>query len=424
MLIRLKHFIIRLIGGITRSIAFLPSLLIFGFLLVALMLLEVEDLPIGKWFQDNFKIVIIKNEDTARSILTTIIGGLFSLVVFSFSMVMLLLNQASSSYSPRLLPGLISNKRHQLILGVFIGTIVFALTTLANVLPETRSYKVPGIAIFFCLLATLLCLSLFIYFLHSISQSIQISNILKRLYKKTEHQLRITPKHSNTCSWEGLNQDWKVIKAQESGYLHSVDKSSLLDVCQKLDCNIEVLPCSGTFILAGQIVAKIDQSLEEEELDRIHACFILEDLELIENDFNVGFKHINEIILKAMSPGINDPGTALTAIDYLTDLYRQRIKIADDEALQDDEGVTRVLLHHRTFADLLYANISEIRAYAKHDPQIVLRLVRLLSVLLETAGVEQQLIQVIQSEIQALQKDVNQAIKNPRDLERIQQQFN
>ena len=69
--------------------------------------------------------LVIDDTDTAKTILSTLIGGLISLTVFSFSMVMVLLNQASSNFSPRVLPGIVSDQKHQIVLGLYIGTILY-----------------------------------------------------------------------------------------------------------------------------------------------------------------------------------------------------------------------------------------------------------------------------------------------------------
>ncbi|MGB8704186.1 MAG: DUF2254 family protein, partial [Gillisia sp.] len=93
---------------VESNIAFYPTVLaLFGFFFAGLMI-YLEDLGISKYLIDHVPILVVDNGDTAMTILSALISGLISVVVFSFSMVMLLLSQASSNYSPRLLPGLIS----------------------------------------------------------------------------------------------------------------------------------------------------------------------------------------------------------------------------------------------------------------------------------------------------------------------------
>src|SRR5690606_15243639 len=140
-----------------------------------------------RYLKEKLGLLIIDNADTARSLLSTLIGGVISLMVFSFSMVMILLNQASTNYSPRLLPGLISNKRHQFVLGFYIGTILFNILCLINVLPGDNPFQIPAFTILIAIMLGPVCLILFVFFIHSISEAIQINNILQRLYQVTTH---------------------------------------------------------------------------------------------------------------------------------------------------------------------------------------------------------------------------------------------
>ena len=119
-----------LYSRVLLSIAFYPVLISFGFCLLAFVILELESLALAKKLKENIPYLFIEDYETARAILTTLIGGILSLTVFSFTMVMVVLSQASSNFSPRLLPSLVSNKRHQLILGVYIGTLLYCIIIL------------------------------------------------------------------------------------------------------------------------------------------------------------------------------------------------------------------------------------------------------------------------------------------------------
>ncbi|MDY7394972.1 DUF2254 family protein [Aureibaculum sp. 2210JD6-5] len=110
---------------VVHSIAFYPVLISLTYLLLAIGGLQVENLELISSLKKKIPYIFIEDYETARSILSTIIGGILSLTVFSFTMVMVVLNQASSNFSPRLLPNLISNKKHH-----YIGNIHWHLTVL------------------------------------------------------------------------------------------------------------------------------------------------------------------------------------------------------------------------------------------------------------------------------------------------------
>ncbi len=174
---KLFNRIVTFYHTISSKIAFFPTLIAFGGLVLAFLMIYFESKGISIKMLKIFPQLAIENGDTALSIINVCIGGLISLMVFSFSMVMLLLSQASSNYSPRLLPGLISDKKHQIILGIYLGTIIYNIFTLFSIEPSEEKYSLPGLSILLGIAATIFCLALFIYFIHNISQSIQINNI-------------------------------------------------------------------------------------------------------------------------------------------------------------------------------------------------------------------------------------------------------
>ena len=138
---------------IEGKIAFYPTLFAFFGLIFSLISLSLENTGISDWLASIYDGFIIESGDTARTILSYLTGGLISLMVFSFSMVMVMLNQASSNYSPRVLPGLISNKNHQYVLGIYLGTIIYnVFITIAIKAPENNNIRIPSFSIFITVL--------------------------------------------------------------------------------------------------------------------------------------------------------------------------------------------------------------------------------------------------------------------------------
>src|SRR5690606_23665036 len=153
---------------------------------------------------------------------SAIITGLISMMVFSFSMVMLLLSQASSNYSPRLLPGLISDKSHQIILGIYLGTILYCIFILFSIQPTGDKYQIPGFSVLLGIVFTVACIYAFIYFIHNISENIQISKILDRIFLTAQTNLTALIEEEN----EGKvpfpeTKEWKKYYTEECGYLQN-----------------------------------------------------------------------------------------------------------------------------------------------------------------------------------------------------------
>src|SRR5680860_39741 len=210
---------------VKSKMAFYPTILTFGGFLLALVMKVVENTGISQQMIDILPQLAIKSGDTARTIMSVCIGGLISMMVFSFSMVMMILSQASNNYSPRLLPGLISDKVHQIILGLYMGTIMYNIFTLFSVEPSDKEYSLPGLSILIGIGLTIFCLALFIYFIHNISQSIQINNILDRIFNtaierlefiiKKEKEASIPENFPNTSNWYSYS-------SKSSGYFQNL----------------------------------------------------------------------------------------------------------------------------------------------------------------------------------------------------------
>ncbi|MBQ0769918.1 MAG: DUF2254 domain-containing protein, partial [Bizionia sp.] len=161
-------FILRSIYKLKDKIAFFPTLIAFAGSAFAFLMFYLESKGVSKYLLDIVPDLVINNTDTARTLLTTITAGSISIMVFSFSMVMVLLNQASSNFSPRLLPGLISNRRHQIILGIYVATILYSIFTLISIRPSGNEYQLPGFSVLLAIVFMVISLGAFIYFIHSI----------------------------------------------------------------------------------------------------------------------------------------------------------------------------------------------------------------------------------------------------------------
>ncbi len=180
------HFFVRL----ERQIAFYPSVMALAGLFLALVMMYLEQHGLSKLIIKHVPIVMVQSFDTARTILGTLIAGFISILVFSFSMVMILLNQAAANFSPRLLPGLVSNKKHQIILGIYLGSLFFCLLALMLIQSDGSEVTTPGTMILMAILMMASSLTAFIYFIHSISQTIQVDHILHRIYTDAANQFK------------------------------------------------------------------------------------------------------------------------------------------------------------------------------------------------------------------------------------------
>ncbi|WP_300438772.1 DUF2254 domain-containing protein [Christiangramia sp.] len=403
---------------IESKIAFYPTLLaVFGFVF-ALFMTYLENMGISKYLVEHAPSLVVNNGDTAKTILSSFISGLISVVVFSFSMVMLLLSQASNNYSPRLLPGLISDKKHQVILGIYLFTILYCIFILFTIQPTGNKYQVPGFAVLLGIVSTVVSIYAFIYFIHNISQSIQISNILQNIFKTAKNRLEvlIDKEKENNRDFENTDE-WNEYSSEKSGYLQNISYSNLIDICKKEETMFHILPVKGIFVLNGIPLFKSKKKLEEDTVKRILSNFNFAREELVEDNYILAFKQITEIILKAMSPGINDPGTAINGIDYLTELFAVRMRKKDTNIISRDDALF-VKMNTIDFDDLLYNIMAAIRTYCKHDVILVQKLLMMFHYLKKQTAESESYYESIEKEARNLLNDAEEAISNKTDIEK------
>ena len=411
---------------IKGKIAFYPTLLAVGGLILSLISLSLENTGISEWLTSIYDGFIIDSSDTARTILSYLTGGLISLMVFSFSMVMVLLNQASSNYSPRVLPGLISNKNHQYVLGIYLGTIIYnVFITIAIKASENNEMRIPSFSIFITVLLTVLCLGAFIYFIHSISQSIQVNNILTNEYKKAKTRLKDIieiQKNEKELDFPDTG-NWSSYQSKKTGYFQNVSIDNLKEICKENDIQISILPIKGSFIAENSTIIKVSKSIDEELVLKILNNFNFAEGEFVEDNYLLGFKHIAEIGIRAISPAVNDPSTTINTIDYLTDLLALRLLKKEDEVVSLEDHQPCIWLSTIYFEELLYQIILPYRTYCKNDFSCVQKLLLMFSFLLQQKTVSQKYHESIKKEANNLYEDVKHSLKNERDLERLEAMY-
>jgi len=420
----MKQLFVRLLSffnTIQGKIAFYPALLAFAGLNLAFVMQIVEEYGVSNDLMEVLPRLILENGDTALTIMSTCVGGLISMMVFSFSMVMLLLSQASSNYSPRLLPGLISDKRHQIILGFYMATIIYTIFTLFSIEPSDEEYSLPGISILLSIFLTILCLASFIYFIHNISQSIQITNILDKIYTDSKERLmgiiKVEEKRDRSLIADFPDtKDWHKYTVKTSGYFQNISIENMLNICKEKEIKIYITRPKGFFILQHDAFIKTDKAIEQKTLDAILSNINFARGELISDNYILAFKQITEIAVKAMSPGINDPGTCINAIDYLTELFALRM-LKRDSGIIVNKKEAQLRIAIVSFEELLYNCMASLRTYCKNDPIIAQKLIGMLLYLRKQNAFNDSYIKCVEKEILLLKQSALDAFDTDLDKE-------
>lgn len=412
-----------LFSHIRSKIAFYPSLISLAGVFLAFFMIYLEKVDVSAYLMDVAPNMVINDTDTARTLLSTLIGGMISLMVFSFSMVMVLLNQASSNFSPRVLPGLISDQKQQIVLGQYIGTILYNILILVSIEPTESPYQTPGFSVLIGIVLTVICLAAFIYFIYHISQAIQVGNILTSIHKRTKAELESIIEGQKEKSFDFPQPiHWEEYTTKKSGYFYGILTDDLTKICLEHQTKLIIPLFKGQFILDSTVGIITEKALSNSLKQDIIKTLLFSHEELIGKNYIYGFRQISEIGIKAMSPGINDPGTALNTIDYLTSLFLILMKKPDYEYLRDSDGTNWIQIRNVKFSEVLYNVMATYRLYCKHDITVVGKLMQMLRTLTLNVVNSTQM-EHIKLEIEQLKKDAKSHIENQRDLEKIDSDF-
>ncbi|HET6246045.1 MAG: DUF2254 domain-containing protein [Bacteroidetes bacterium] len=377
----LKKKLIQLYYNIIQSLTFVPLTILIGYFILVIILIKLHDTEIGLESARAFPWIQVKSVALASEIITTLLTGMISLTVFSFSVVMIILSQAAQNFIPKILYKLKEDKFMHIVLGCYIGTITYYIVLLVNFGMEGEETIVPYIAFIVGVLLSIINIFLFVYFIHRTSLSIHARRITERLFNNTKEKLKEEKnKYKEDEETIRLNTtiQWKNYNSNSSGYLQSVD-DGLVKFLAKRDLILKIHPVFGEYIVEKMLLLGLNKEVDKETLKEIESGLIFYSEERVEENSKYGFRQISEIAVKALSPGINNPGTAIFCIEYLTELYAILIKQNNSIYKRDKSGLVRIIAKDESFEDILFLSFSSIKNYGKKDIMIMEKLVKLLA---------------------------------------------
>lgn len=387
-----------------NSIAFLPAVIALLFLVVAVFMLFLDYSEVGKSIKSSLHWLSLKDASTARSIISAIVGGTISLAVFSFSMVMIVLNQAASQLSNRVLDRLIGNRFQQVVLGFYIGTIVYALFLLSTIRDLDSALYVPSLSTYLLILVTVFDIFFFIYFIHYITQSVRYETIIYRIFSQTKKKMESSCALVEEEKWEPIIKEGIRIPSPKTGLFQGFQKKELNHLCERHNLVLSFLFPVGTFLIEGSTFMIISGKKPDKHLlKEIEAQINIGKGKQIEISYYYGFRQLMEVGIKALSPGINDPGTAVVSLQVLADLLSYRMNHFPELYIKDEKGVVRIINCEKTFDEIFALSILPIWDYGKEDRLIQKEMFHVLNLLSEKG--ENPMVNSLLQRVKAAQKD-------------------
>ena len=265
---------------------------------------------------------------------------------------------------------MIENRFQQIILGFYIGTIVYALFLLSTVRDIESGILVPALSIYLLVLLTVIDIFLFIYFLDYVTQTVKYETVVDRVSKHTLYAMQekyVDVEDDTVAHWVNLPQI--EVRAAKSGYFQSFNHTDLMKYAADEKFNISFCNKPGTYLLKNSIVLKIYYTvpLKQDLIENISDAVDFFAGQPIDYNPDYGFRQLSEIALKALSPGINDPGTAVISLNSLADLFQFMLYHKMPSILCDANNESRIFLPTSSFIELFDVCIPPIWNYGKED---------------------------------------------------------
>lgn len=317
-------------------------------------------------------------------VLGTIAGSVMTVVSIVYSVLVVALSLASMQFSPRILAGFMRDRTSQRILGLFIGTFTYCLLVLRSTHSVPEPF-VPTVSVFGALLLALACLGSLLFFVHHMAQAIQANHIVDRIATETEQVIdSVLPARASEepeAPPRPPETPDCLVRATASGYVQLVAVDELAEVARARGMTLHLVRAMGQFVPENGPLVVSDGPLDEEAQATCRTAFDLGPVRTMQDDLELGFRQIVDIALKAISPAINDPSTAVTCVDHLSRLLGRMARRGEPPRLHRDEATGRplVVLPPAGFARALDLAMNQIRQYGKGDVAVMLRLTRALA---------------------------------------------
>ena len=328
-----------------------------------------------------------EDAQVAQVILSVIATSIMTVVSIVFAILLMTLTLASMQFSPRILISFVRDRGTQWTLGIFLGTFSYCVAAL----PAARSVPhpfAPILTVMGAMLLALICVGWLLFFIHHISQAISVNHIVDRIARETEQVIDDLMPHPRASHYRSEpaalvpdEPEFPVLN-QVSGYIRFIDVPRLVEFARTHHLRVRVTRRVGHFVPAGVPLLMVSRRsrLAGNGAAELTGAFDIGPMRTLQQDVEFGVIQIVDIALRAISPAVNDPSTAISCIDQLSRiLIRWLDRFPPESLLYNPPHVLRVVLPWIDLEGLLNTAIEQIRAYATSDAAVSLRLLRLLN---------------------------------------------
>jgi len=364
---------------VRNSIWVFPVLSIFAGLLVVALFNRI-DRALG--------LEMKLNVDSARTVMGTVAASMFTLVVVSSSAVLVAVQLATAQLTPRIILLVYRSRIRKFCISTFLFTFTFSVGALVRI-----ESTVPLLTSYIAAYGFLLNLALFLYFIDEMGKTLRPSSALQAIGLAGREVIQSVYPSRLKREQPLISKPLEILKSDPSrvivngvdGVVLAFHRSGLMALAKEANCLIELVPQVGDFIAAGDPLFRIYKGGETLDERTLRSSIAMGQERTLEQDPTYAFRIIVDVASKALSPAINDPTTAVLAIDQIHHLLRN---VGSRNLAQgretDDRGDLRLVYRTPDWEDFVHMAITEIRQYGRDSIQIMRRLRAMLENLIQT----------------------------------------
>jgi uncharacterized membrane protein len=373
---------------------FVPMIMVAGAGGLSLLTLMVDQAAARRGVDIAPPWTFSRGPEGSRAILATVAGSVLTIASVCFSITIVALQQASSQFGPRLLHNFMRDRGNQLVLGTLIAAFTYCLLVLRSVNGTDDGRFVPHLSVTVGLLSGLAGVGVLIYFLHHAAASIQAEHVIAAVSRELHTALdRLYPtrfgkgtpeaKGSDPALPDGFQAGAVAVIAEGSDYLQAVDTDRVMELAVEHDLVLTLGYRPGQFVFAGTPLARAwpAERVTEQVTAALRSTFYLGTRRTLLQDAQFAVDQLVEIAVRALSPGINDPFTAIACVDRLAaGLADFAGRDVPSPNRVDDAGRLRVVANAVSPEGVAGSTFHQIRQAARGNAAVTLRLLEVIAV--------------------------------------------
>jgi uncharacterized membrane protein len=336
---------------------------------------------------------LVSDPDTAASVAGTIAAATLAFVAVVFGTTLVAIQLAASQYSPRTVRVFIRSRVTRLTLALFLATFVFSLVIYVSNRASVTSAKqyAPVISVTILLVLTLATVFGFVAYLHGVVRLMRVQYLMETIATETRRSvLESFPPAAAYLEAEAPVEDpspQMLLYAGTPGVVTALDLNGLVELCRQNGAWLQLIVRVGEYLDHGTPFALVHGSrLDSGNLERL---LLIRNERTFFQDPAFGFRQLVDVAARALSPAVNDPTTAVQAIDRISDALVLTGRNPDPSGFRiDSEGQVRLQWRLRNFEELLILSMTETIRYGAGAPQVVRRLRAVLAELEHTLPTE------------------------------------